>query len=255
MKYLLSLLLILCRLGLGDDHDLDGKCPNPGLPDDWQCNKCSSRNDPHIITLDGIPYDHHEEGCYQYITGCDGAILPFEICGCHYPCYLSSTSIMCMGDVYITFFDLTSGAPTETAYINFATPALDAVDSSNIPIPMAPAQIPFDPSCPGFPLNSAYFEYNRVGITHYFDIISGPTPKDQFYAHIKYSPGHLRVFLDDQYFPGKTCGLCGLYDLDGNNDFTGSDGVQYIFPPYIPYPSLFKLFFVFIHYCTQIIYT
>ena len=228
MKYLLVLCVILNSVCFGNDL-VD--CPNHAVKRNMRCGRCTSVDDPHINTLDGVPYDHHVSGCFQYITDCDflgppPPIVPFEVCGCHYACGTAG----CIGDVHITFFDLTTGLQSEFAEIDYLYLGNLAVDDSNNPIPTG-TPISFDPSCPGYPATSAYFVYTHIGYTHSFDIISGPSTPFQFYAHVRYIPGYLEIYLDHRYFTHKTCGLCGYFTLNPSDDFTGSDGVIYLTPP------------------------
>eukprot|EP01084_Bolivina_argentea_P280673 480034_1 len=230
MQYILLLILAFIA---SNSAQGTGVCPNPGVSDD--CDRCGSSDDPHITTLDGLRYDQHTDGCFKYITPCSTDYLPFEVCGCHEMCSVGGgtghgegcpSNIRCIRDLHITFFD-SSGLPDYEIFIDGANGANPAEDSGPLALgPLVSTTTYF------FDVDHT-FTYTQTSSVHEFEVFSGSTL--DFYAHIRYSPGSLEIFLGQTYFEDITCGLCGLYDHDQSNDFTGASGTVHLLPSAIPY--------------------
>lgn len=219
MKHLVLMIIplgILCNGSLFE-------CPNG--PPDYRCGRCTSVNDPHITTLDGVYYDHHQDGCYKYVTKCnEKSQVPFEICGCHYSC---GTIARCIGDLSISFFDSSGSKTYDVAidYLNPLTPAINTLTPSSLI------------SGNSYAYDSIFdtFRYTQNQNEHIFQIYYGGNVD---YAYISYRPGHLVIYLDEVY-QFRACGLCGLFNTIKNDDFTGSDNVVYVDPLNVPtWPSL-----------------
>ena len=227
-------LTIRCNQGTDPDLSALRRCPNDAYGTN-RCGYCKSSDDPHILTFDGIQYDHHQSGCYKYVEKCDQPI-PIEICGCHYPCYFNhgtNTQINCVGNFKIRFFD-DNGIETDSAQVIRTNPNVDAATIGSTVFNG---------------VTGARFVYSRSGSNHYFEIFSGNLPHPQFYGYVNYRPGYLQIWLDRNYFPFKTCGLCGKYNFDsGDDDFTGSDGIQYL---HRPFPNSFIRLVIFPYLCYQ----
>eukprot|EP00483_Globobulimina_turgida_P001531 UN01533 len=203
-------------------------CPGLSADENKNCGRCHSTNDPHISTFDGVAYDQHTDGCFKYVTQCPESntrtAVPFEICGCHKECVVSS-GIRCIGDVSISFFD--SATTTYNIEIKQSNPsiAVDTISSTSL---TAVSSHTFDVA------SGHLFEYSKNVNQHIFKIFGG---SPSFYAYISYRIGYLEVFLDETYFQQQnTCGLCGLFDSNPNNDFTGSDYAIYLNPTMLSWP-------------------
>jgi hypothetical protein len=210
------------------------QCPgnNSSSAADTQCGRCHSVDDPHISTFDGTAYDQHTDGCFKYVTECRRASrrapVPFEICGCHGECGDrgdgGAGGPRCIGDVTISFFDSTGTTfnieiEKSNPLIAFDTISTNTLSHGSVHI--------FDVA------SNHLFEYVQNANQHIFKINGGGTPS--FYAYISYQIGYLEVFLDAAYFQQRnTCGLCGFFDSNPNNDFTGSDYALYVPPPLLP---------------------
>eukprot|EP01083_Nonionella_stella_P204539 745576_1 len=190
-------------------------CPDGTVND--RCGLCSSRNDPHIYTFDDVFYDNHVPLCYKYVTNCpnNDVYLPFEICGCHYYC---TNTVACIGDITITF---KNESGTTTYQIDIDHTLGTATNTLGVPALLIDGtSYQFDTT------NNHKFAYGLTGTQHTFNIYSGAGPL--FYAYISYQSGYLQVFLSEMYFKNNVCGLCGFFDGNRNNDFLGSDNVQYL---------------------------
>eukprot|EP01083_Nonionella_stella_P067014 176962_1 len=236
MMYFIALILAFIPFNHAGDRDCpcifsETGCP-PGVA---ECDQCWSHDDPHILTFDGVAYDQHTDGCFKYITPCSTDYLPFEVCGCHEMCSVGGgtghgegcpSNIRCIRDLHITFFD-SSGLPDYEIFIDGANGANPAEDSGPLVLgPLVSTTTYF------FDVDHT-FTYTQTSSVHEFEVFSGSTL--DFYAHIRYSPGSLEIFLGQTYFEDITCGLCGLYDHDQSNDFTGASGTVHLLPSAIPY--------------------
>jgi hypothetical protein len=228
MKSLLAVLLVSASTG--------SLLPCPGFSADGRraiarkCGRCHSFDDPHISTFDGVAYDHHNDGCFKYVTECRNVRknpVPFEICGCHGECEERGGAARCIGDLTLSFFD--AAGKTFNIEIDQLVP-LVADDTISAGTLVHASSHTFD-LAEG---HSFTYLYNAATTEHIFKI-SGGGPF--FYAYISYRIGYLEVFLDADYFQQKnTCGLCGFFDSKDFNDFKGSDNVLYLPPPLIPIP-------------------
>eukprot|EP01083_Nonionella_stella_P067013 176954_1 len=219
-------ILILAYLPL--NHAQTG-CPNPSITDD--CDQCTSHDDPHIITLDGVRYDQHTDECFKYITTCANAAntLPFELCGCHYDCGNGGqqgepcpSNIRCIGDITLTLFDSSSTSFEIT--VNVSSPSDDAYDVISASALTSGTLYTFDAA------NSHTFYYTKTVSVHEFELFSSGTGA-VFYAHIRWSPGSLSVILNEGFFSDNTCGLCGYYNGIQADDFLQSDGTTMTLTP------------------------
>eukprot|EP01084_Bolivina_argentea_P185453 319796_1 len=241
MMYFIALILAFIPFNHAGDRDCpcifsETGCP-PGVA---ECDQCWSHDDPHILTFDGVAYDQHTDGCFQYVTTCTDAAdnLPFELCGCHYDCGYGNhgdnnnqcpSNIRCIGNITLTFFD-SSGTTTYELRVDVNNPTLNAFDlisSTSLPTGTYTFDI----------LNGHTFLYTKTSSHHDFDIVSGPSSGVTFYAHVSYTPGVLDVWVNDAFFSGNTCGLCGYYTGITSDDFLGTDGTTlHVDPDNISYP-------------------
>ena len=238
----LASLLVLTRLGFGQLYP----CPDPAQ---GECGRCKGHDDPHIMTFDGVFYDQHTDYCYKYVTECPfGASnpVPFDVCACHYDCGQQGgtgekgcpNNIRCIGDVSLTFYDLTNGITSFEISIDYLNPSNPAVDT-NIGSLSSGTQYTFDPS-------GNIFTYNQNGNEHNFAIEGSG-----FYGYVSYIPGDLEIYLDEAYFTGSACGLCGYFTQDfGNDDFTDSSGSIILSPTALQsgpsYENMFNIYCLFV---------
>ena len=204
-------------------------------PDSKQgrCGRCTSVNDPHITTFDGIYYDQHTDYCFKYVTECPfGAAnpVPFEICGCHYDCGFSKNrcpnNIRCIGDLSLKFYDIYNGySTTFEITIDYQNPGNPAQDTLNIGALTSGNSYVYD-------VAGNLFIYIQIGNVHHFAVYGS-----EYYAYISYSPGDLEIYLSHEYFSRSACGLCGYFDQDdGSNDFIDNNGIIVVNPDDISRP-------------------